>query len=161
MKWLLAEVMAVVHASHGITVADISLERHRRGKFTLRFSGHGYSIQPLRYQRYYEAFFKVIYTPKTGDVEVRRASFSWNLNAVAQEFYAMEKGIQYREPPLIPREHRQSILESPKSLLRLEPTGSRYADYTRKLQNLYNKFSEAEETPMSYLREPKIMYYEH
>ncbi len=154
LKQFLAEAMAVVHANYGKTEADVSLERHRRGKFTVRFSGRGYSIQPLRYQREYEAFFKLRYVPKTGDVEVSRANFSWTLHQVAQEFYQMEKGIGYRVPPLIPMGHRQSVLENPKTLLRLEPEGSRYADYTRKPQHLYDRISEAEEPPMNYRREP-------
>lgn len=160
MKRLLAEVMAVVHANYGRTEVNVSLERHKRGKFTIRFSGRGYSVQPLRYQREYEAFFKVRYIPKTGGVEVSRATFSWNLHQVAQEFYQMEKGIRYRVPPLIPREHRQSVMENPKTLLRLEPSGSRYADYTRKPQHLYDRHGE-EEPPMNYRRKPRTTYQKH
>jgi len=156
MKQLLTEVMTTVHIKHGIIEAQVTMERHKSGKWTVVFSGQGYGTQKLRYKREIEAFFKVRYSPKADAVEVVRAAFSWNLNRIAQDFYQMEKGIQYRTPPLIPRQHMQSILENPKLLL-MGPSGQRGVDYSIKPPQLYNR-KEDEETPRGYKRQPILAH---
>ena len=82
---------------------------------------------------------------------MRRASFNWTLAHVREDFWRMERDIQYRTPPLIPREHRN--LTDPRTYL-MEPSTTRYADYSVRLRPIYG----VAEPHLSYAREPRPMY---
>ena len=88
----------------------------------------------IRYRREVEASFKIVYNPRTGEVHVKQASFSWELQSIREQFMEMERGKRWRTPPLIPWEHKD--LSDPKMLL-MEPSGVRHPDYSRTPKRAY------------------------
>jgi len=156
LKTLLTEVMKKVYVEHKQAEAEVTLERHLPGKFFVSFAQGRYSQQRIPYKREYEAFFKVRYNMKTDTIEVAQASFNYTLMHLAADFWEMEKGIRYRAPPLIPREH-QNILENPKRIL-MEPSGTRYADYSKTPKKHYQHEDEKHPLPISYQAPQKRQY---
>ena len=126
----------------------LSLERYKPGRWFWAFKHGAYIQEKFRYGREFEAFFKVELDPKTSQIMVRRASFSWSLRQIKEEFYKYEKGIKYRVPPLIPKSHR-SLLENPAQVL-AEQSGLRYVDYSRKLQSTYMSTEEKRRKELGY-----------
>jgi len=155
LKNMLTEVMTIVYARYGFAEAEVTLESHKPGKFTFLSAPYGYRTKPVRYKREYEAYFKVLFNPKMGSLEVSRAAFSWSLNQLAEEFYYLEKGVRYHVPPLIPKKYRQSAQEKPRVLLTLEPSGP--YSYSKKPQRLYG-LSEEEKPHLSYSYKPRMSY---
>ncbi|MEM2922557.1 MAG: hypothetical protein QXF26_09620, partial [Candidatus Bathyarchaeia archaeon] len=115
-----------------------------------QFSRGGYRERKVRYEREYEAAFKISYNPRLMSVEVSRASFNYSLLNVAEDYYWMEKGIRWRVPPLIPKEHRD--LSDPRTYL-MEPSTVRYADYSRQPNPIYTV--KEEKFHLCYGYEPK------
>jgi transposase len=153
LKHLLAEVMAKLHRERGIAEGIIVLYRHLPGRAAPMFT-KPYSPSLIPYKREFEAAFKVRYSPRTGEVEVAQASFNYTLNHVRDDFWWMERGIRWRVPSVIPREHRDAM-GSVKSLL-LEPSGLRYVDYSRTPKGLYSFGKEGQMGP--YVQSKKGVY---
>ena len=150
LKELLVEVMRKVCLEHGETEAEITMEKHLPGKFILKFSRGSYKQQKVRYKREFEAYFKVAFNPKNRTIQVKTATFTPILMNLAADFWQMERNIQYRAPPLIPREH-QNILENPKLIL-TEPSATRYADYNKPQTPFYQTKLKKQQVKFSYSR---------
>lgn len=135
LKMILVEVAEKVHLEHKKTHFFVSLERHLPGKSFVRFSGK-YRQKKIPFQRQYEAFLKLVFNPQNKDTTVKQASFNYTLFHVREGFWRMERGIRWRSPPLIPREHRN--LSDPKRLL-MHPSATRYADYSRKSRERWDE----------------------
>lgn len=127
---MLSEVMERVWVEHGLVEGIVTLERHLPGRSFER------RCVPVRipYRREYEAVLRVDYNPNSREVTVMQASFNYTLNHIREDFWRMERGIAYRTPPLIPREHRDPL--DAKALL-MEPSSTRYADYSEKPKPIY------------------------
>ena len=136
LRLILAEVMMKVNRDYGQSKAQIVMERHMPGKFFVKFTPGSYGQRRFRYKRRFQAFFKVSLNPKTGKVEFSRGFFAPNMMHISVDYDAMERNVHYKTPPLVPREH-ESILENP-SLMLVEWSSTRYADYTRTLKPQYN-----------------------
>ena len=149
LRMLLQEAMMTAHMEHDVTAATVSLERHLPGRSFEEPRRHGAARVP--YRREYEAVMKLELNPTTREVEVRRASFNYTLGHVREDFWRMERGVQYRTPPLIPKEHRN--LSDPKTYL-MEPSTTRYADYSRQPKPIYG----SAEPRLTYAREPRPTY---
>ena len=152
LKMLLRECMEVVYVDHGMTEAYISLERHLPGRFTIRKTVR-YGQEKIPFKREDEGLFRIEYDPRNGEITVKEANFGFHLGRLREEFRAMERGKEYEIPPLIPREHQN--LGDPKSLL-LEPSATRYADYSRKQTPLYDVLNEYHGS--SYRRSSRLTY---
>jgi len=152
LKMLLQECMEVVYMDHGMIKAYISLERHLPGRFTIRQTVR-YGQEKIPFKREDEGIFRVEYDPRNGKIIVKEASFALHLGKLREEYRIMERGKEYEIPPLIPREHQS--LGDPKSLL-LEPSATRYADYSRKQMPLYDTLSEYHGS--SYRRSNRLIY---
>lgn len=133
IKSLLIEAMKLYYLRYEKTEALLSLERHKKGGgwFT-GFSRGKYLPARIHYGREYEAFFRVVFHPVTERIEVKRAVFSWELREAREGYYRMEKGIEYKPKPVIPKNYTVEL--SPLALLR-EMSGLRYVDYSRKPQS--------------------------
>jgi hypothetical protein len=156
LKDFLIQAMEQVHHEHdNMTEALTSLERHLPGR---SFVKHGASYRPekIPYRREYEAIFNLVYNPHTRDLTVKSASFGYKLSHVREDFWRVERGIRWRSPPLIPREY-QNIIGDPDALLREWPSGTRYADYSRRPHNLYGLLNE-KNLRMQYQRKPVETY---
>jgi hypothetical protein len=149
LRMLLQEAMMTAHMEHDVTAATVSLERHLPGRSFEEPRRHGAARVP--YRREYEAVVKLEFNPLTEEVDVRRASFNYTLAHVREDFWEMERGIQYRVPPLIPREHRN--LTDPRTYL-MEPSTTRYADYSVQPKPIYG----SAKPRLSYAREAKGIY---
>ena len=71
---------------------------------------------------------------------MREASFAYHLGDLRDDFRYYERGREYELPSLIPKEHQN--LNDPKTLL-MDPSATRYADYSRKSTEIY-AFNEEE-----------------
>ena len=154
LKMMLEELMWQVYIEHGHrTEAIITLERHVRGRFTVRRSRR-YTFERIPTKREDMGWFRLEFNPKTREITVKEASFGYNLSHLREDFYLYERDRQYRLPPLIPREHMN--LNDPRSFL-MEPSALRYTDYGRKPNSLYARELERHKR-MGYMRTAKLSY---
>jgi len=142
-KFLLTEAMAKLYREREVTEGVIVLYRHLPGRAAPMFT-RPYSQSLIPYKREFEAAFKARYSPRTGEVEAQ-AVFNYTMSHVREDYYWMERGIRWRTPPVIPREHRDAM-GSVKSLL-MEPSGLRYVDYSRTPKGLYSFGKEGQMGP--------------
>jgi hypothetical protein len=149
LKRLLAEAMVKLHRERGLTEAFITLQRHLPGRAAALSIGYRPSLIP--YKREFEVAFKARFSPRTGEVEIAQASFNYTFSHVREDYWWMERGIRWKIPSVIPREH-QSALGNMKSLL-MEPSATRYADYSRKPKKIYSFGEEGETGPYMQSRE--------
>ena len=124
LKHLLMETMMIVHVEHHVDECQLSLEKHLAGRFLYRTKG-GYGQGRTRWRREVLGIWKVVYNYTSNNLTVRASSFGWELTAVAQEYWWMERGIRFKTPRLIPKE-----LEHPKITM-FQPSPQRYADYSK------------------------------
>jgi len=154
LKMMLEEVMWQVYIEHGRrTKAIITLERHVRGRFTMRRSRR-YGFERIPTKREDMGWFRLEFKPKTREITVKEASFGYNLSHPREDFYFYERDRQYRLPPLIPREHMN--LNDPRSFL-MEPSALRYTDYSRKPNPLY-AYELEHHRRMGYVRTARLSY---
>ena len=153
LKMMLEELMWQVYMEHGrrTTEAIITLERHVRGRFTVRRSRR-YGFERIPTKREDMGWFRLEFNPKTREITVKEASFGYNLSHLREDFYLYERDRQYRLPPLIPKEHIN--LDDPRSFL-IEPSALRYTDYSRKPNPIY---AQELEHQMGYMRKVKLAY---
>jgi len=151
LKLLLAEAMAKLYREKGVVEAVTVLSRHLPGRAIPVFT-RPYSQSLIPYKREFEAAFKARYNPRTGRVEDVQATFNYTMNHVREDYYWMERGIRWRIPPVIPREHQDAI-GNVKSLL-MEPSGLRYVNYARTPRGLYS-FGEEGQMDRLYARYPR------
>jgi len=151
LRMILVEVAGKVYIEHKKAEFFVSLERHLPGKSFVRLSP-GYRQKKIPFQRQCEAFFKLLFNPQIKEITVKQASFNYTLFHLREGFWRMERGIRWRSPPLIPREHRN--LNDPKRLL-MHPSATRYADYSRKSRDRWDE----EKPRKSYLRLNRGIYY--
>lgn len=156
VKMILRDVMRKAYVEHKQVESTVFLETHMPGKFIYRFTRGRYSQRKVRFKRQYEAVFRVHYNSRNDSVDVVQAVFTGHLSYLASDFWAMERGRRYNVPSLIPREH-QNILENPKAIL-MEPSATRYADYSRTPRSLYSYGDEKFPSRLSYEREPRRQY---
>jgi len=149
LKRLLAEAMVKLHRERGLTEALITLQRHLPGRAAALSIGYRPSLVP--YKREFEAAFKARFSPRTGEVEIAQASFNYTFSHVREDYWWMERGIRWKVPPVIPKEH-QSALGNPKYLL-MDPSATRYADYSRKPRSIYSFGEEGKTGPYIQPRE--------
>jgi hypothetical protein len=152
---MLREVMVRSHIEYKQDEATVFLERHKPGKFVVATKRGSYTQRKIRFRREYEAVFKVHYNAREGSIEVTNQFFTGHLQHLVEEFRECERGIKYRTPPLIPREH-QNILQNPKTML-MEQSATRYADYSRTPHPIYRQKDE-EEIRLQYQRHATLQY---
>jgi len=151
---MLLEVMRKVHVEHYVTSATISLERHLPGKSMTRHVGYVRKKIPI--MRQYDGVFRVELEPSVNELTVKQASFNVTLGNVRADFWDMERGIRWRSPPLIPREHRDPM--DPKSFLQ-EPSAVRFPNYGRKPRTPYGgNLERLVWHPLEYASEPTFEY---
>jgi hypothetical protein len=155
LKMMLRDVMERAHIEFKQDEAVVFLERHKPGKFVVATKRGGYTQQKVHFRREYEAVFKARYNVREGSVEVVQTFFTGHLQHLVAEFMDMERGIKYRSPPLIPREH-QNILQNPKTML-MEQSATRYADYSRTPRPIYGRKDE-EEPRLQYRPRATLQY---
>ncbi len=134
LKELLKEcALKLWHDLH-MSEAQLTLELHLPGKFVWKTRRGGYSSHRVRWRRGLEWVGSIRFNNKTEETIVKWCAFGPNLQHLAEDYYA-ERGIKYRVPKIIPLMHQH--LETVKSLL-IEPSGTRYADYSRKPHGPYD-----------------------
>lgn len=154
LKTLVLEVMRKVYVEHHVTSATISLERHLPGRSMSRFSGYVRKKIPIL--RQYEAVLRVELEPSLNKLKIKGASFNVSLFHVRGDFWEMERGIKWRSPPLIPREHRNLL--AAKSFLS-EPSVLRFANYNREPKSSYGmNLQRLVWDPLEYAQPPNLEY---
>jgi len=155
LKMMLEEIMWQVYVEHRRTEAIITLERHMRGRYTVRRSSR-YGLERIPTKREGSGWFRVEFNPKTRGITVKEANFGYDLSHLREDFYFFERGRQYQLPPLIPKEHMN--LNDPRSFL-MEPSALRYTDYSRSPNLQYAHDLERRlKRPGGYARTAKLSY---
>lgn len=140
LKELLTECAMTLWNEHNLATVLMTLELHLPGKFTWKTKPGAYSPMRVRFRREVEWSGRVCFNHKTQETTVDQCVFGPHLMLMSSDYYA-ERGIRYRVPSLIPKMHQN--LGDPKSLL-MEPSGVRYADYSRQPRGPYD-FSEEQQ----------------
>ena len=131
----LLEAMQQIHQKYGLTNAIVSLERHLKGKGFL--GTVDYRQTKISFKRGREAVFNVEYYPRIERLTIKNVWFGYSLSFLRPEFLMVEKGKLPTVPALIPREHK-NVLLNPKRIL-AEMSGRRYGeDYGRPKGNSYS-----------------------
>jgi len=137
LKSLVAECSVKAYQEYKVTAVLMTLELHLPGKFTKATKPGSYREIRVRYRREVEWSGRLRYNPKTTETTVDQCSFGPHLWLLASDYYE-ERGIKYRSPSLIPK--ALPAPGDPKALL-MDPSGVRYADYSRQPEGPYT-FSE-------------------
>jgi hypothetical protein len=127
LKTLLGECAFKLYMEYHVTDVVMTLELHLPGKFTRKTEPGTYREIRVRYRREVEWTGRLQFNLKTTEVTVDQCSFGPHLWMFASDYYA-ERGVHYRSPPLIPKTLQKP--GDPKALL-MDPSGVRYADYSR------------------------------
>lgn len=130
----LLETMQHIHQKYGVRNAVVSLERHLKGKSFL--GTVDYRQTKISFRRGREAVFAVEYYPRIERLGFKAWWFGYSLSFLRPEFLLMEKGRLPSVPALIPRAHK-NVLLNPKRIL-AEMSGGRYGDgYKRQKSDSY------------------------
>ena len=131
--------------------AMATLERHLPGGRT----GHTYGVHGPGYRQKkiatHEGIFRLAYNARTGKLAVKDAQFGPELGHLRADYWRLERGIEYRVPPLIPEDHRDPL--DVKGMIMENPM-TRYADYSRKETRTYA----VHEKRGTYSRPQNLMY---
>ena len=133
--------------------AMVTLEHHLPGGKTGYMMGSrtGYRRGKVAVRREYEGIFKLAYNARTGKLAVKDAQFGPKLGHLRTDYWRLERGIEYRVPPLIPEDHRDPL--DVKGMIMENPM-TRYADYSRKETRTYA----VHEKRGTYSRPQNLMY---
>ena len=154
LKTMLIEVMRKIHTEHHVANATVSLERHLPGKSMMRYSGYVRKKIPIL--RQYDGMFRLVLEPSLRELTVKEASFNYTLASLRSDFWEMERGIKWRSPPLIPKEHLNLL--DPRTFL-MEPSSTRFASYRRDLSLTYvSSLEKLRFQLLGYEREPGLDY---
>ena len=126
LKTMLTEVMRKILTEHHVAAATVSLERHLPAKSMIKYSG--YVRKKIPVLRQYDGMFRLVLEPSLRELVVKEASFNYTLASLRSDFWDMERGIKWRSPPLIPKEHLNLL--DPRTIL-IEPSSTRFASYGR------------------------------
>ena len=150
LKSLANECALSMWQEHSLASALMTLELHLPGHFITKTKPGTYSPVRVRNRREVQWMGRVTFNPKTFESTVEQCVFGPHLMLMSGDYYAIERSIKYRAPSLIPKMH-QAIAGDLKSLL-MDPSGVRYADYSRKPKDLYG--SQDEEAQRRALYDP-------
>lgn len=125
LKEMIIERMMIAHVQHQQDQCLVALDKHLGGKFVYEAGAGGYGQERTRWRREVLGMWLVRYHYKTNMLTVRNARFGPELATVAEEFWALERGVTIKVPRLIPKE-----LEHPDITL-MQPAPPRYADYSK------------------------------
>lgn len=147
LRRMIEEVMRKVHMERGDKeVTILTLERHLPGRSFSAVGSH-YRQFKVPFRREYEAIFKIEYNEKTGELTLKDSQFGPSLSQLRTDYWRMEKGIQWRSPPAIPRQHRDPL--DPKGMV-MEVPATRYPDYSRRLRMHYEREEEEKPKPRTF-----------
>lgn len=157
LKTMLTEIMRKIHIEHRVAAATVSLERHLPGRSMMRYSGYVRKKIPIL--RQYDGMFRLVLKSSVRELTVKEASFNYTLASLRSDFWQMERGIKWRSPPLIPKEHLNLL--DPRTFL-MEPSSTRFASYRRDPCSTYGSgLEKLRSQPPRHLREPHPDYEMH
>lgn len=154
------DCVPVLFYEHKLTSAIMTFETHLSGKYTVHTEGGvrvakgGYGDMRLRFQRGVEWTGKVVLNPKNMKVTISNCQFGPNIWLLTADYYE-ERGVKYRSPNIIPRQLPKP--GDPKGLL-MDPSASRYADYSRQPKGPYD-FEQTKNVDLSYRMEADVRTY--
>jgi hypothetical protein len=138
LRDLLVELARKTYNEYGTIEAQYTLEKHVASRVKLWRPRIGsYIFKPFSFKRNFEALFHMVYNQLTDDIEIKNVQFAPHHAKIADEYRAIEKGVKYRVPPLIPQTFK-SFLENPKAILQ-ELSTLRYPDYSKTPRLKYDR----------------------
>ena len=143
---LLEEVMDMVYREHNKASAIITLEKHLSSGRSFIGLTRGYKQKKIAYQREYEGYFELEYDPKKRlfeKITVKTAEFSGLLGYLREDYWWIERGIRWKGPPLIPKQHHDPADWRKMSL---EPSTGRFNSYMEQPNINYGHVEEKPKT---------------
>jgi len=141
LRNILLDIARKTFNDYGTIEAQYTLEKHLSTRVKVWKPRLGsYILKPFSYKRNFEVFFHMSYNQLIDDIEVKNVIFAPHHTNVADEYRAIEKGVKYRIPPIIPQNFK-SFLENPKAVLE-ELSALRYPDYSKAPRSKYDKQTE-------------------
>ncbi|MEM3361423.1 MAG: hypothetical protein QXV85_09510 [Candidatus Bathyarchaeia archaeon] len=138
LRDLLLEVARKAFNNYATIEAQYTLEKHVSTHVKVWKPRMGsYIPKPFRHKRNFEAFFHIVYSQLRDDIEIKQVIFAPNHMSLAEEYRAIEKGIKYRIPSIIPQTFK-SFLENPKAVME-ELSALRYPDYNKAPRLKYDR----------------------
>jgi hypothetical protein len=158
LRELLTQVAIKVWFDFHMMESMISLERHLKGKFIVKYRPVGdYTPKKVFYKRNTEFFCRLSFDPHKKAIKVRTASFGPNMMDFLNDYRLMEKGQRWKTPPsCIPRAH-QNLSSDPRSLC-LEPSLSFHSTYDRTEKLTYGEQAFKEMENHLYDKPPSMTY---
>jgi len=116
LKQQLREAMTKALMVYGKTEVAIALDMHTGGSRGPAGTGGTYAKRPIPHRRERIAFFRrVQINRQTWEITVKQAPFiSWRISHIREEYWRIERGKEWRRPPLIPSWYKP---ENPKTFL--------------------------------------------
>lgn len=173
----LREVGTIIHVNRdGQTTSEIILDLHLPGRTIMagrtapsitrrmqlqRYVQRGtYTGQRIRPRRMHEFRCILIFNPYLNTVQVKSPSFGPHLQEIRAEYRAIERGLEYTAPPLIPRMDLNTA-GNPLALIRSRPSaGQPHANYERTVQVPYRGADDENSEKGPYARQLVMPYAE-
>jgi hypothetical protein len=125
--------------------AILSIEKHLSGAYIMKWHQAGYSQKRLFFKRNVEFSCKFQFNPRTCDVSMSNVQFGPSLlfNGALEDYRRIERGIWKLPSSVIPKED-QGINQGDSSTKKLlmQPSNSRYGDYSRTERLIYAEGAE-------------------
>ena len=147
LKSLLQERAIKLYNEYHAAVAIMTLEQHLKGKYIVKTKQGTYEPTRVRYRRDIIWSGRIRFNPKTKGIIVDQCAFGPAIWLMSADYYEQERGIKYRSPPVIPKTLPK--LGDPKGLL-MDPSASRYADYSRQPRGPYDFSAEKQKRRKQY-----------
>jgi hypothetical protein len=134
------------HESNGI----LSIEKHLSGAYKLAWHQAGYSRKRLYFKRNIEFSCKFEFNPRTKEMKMANVQFGPTLlfAGALEDYRRIERGVWKMPSSCIPKSH-ENMLGNTKSLL-MEPSATRYSDYSRAEKLIYQEGAERQMKWQSY-----------
>ncbi|MEM2594132.1 MAG: hypothetical protein QXR84_06135 [Candidatus Bathyarchaeia archaeon] len=108
LKREIEEAIMAAYFQYGIKQEECFVTVERVKYRPKRMAWYGYSMEPVSCRRERMAVFKVRYNPAAMRIEVKSAQLGGDFSPLIDEYYALERGIKWRMPPVIPK-HKKTL----------------------------------------------------
>jgi hypothetical protein len=153
IKELVKESAYILFNDRHETQAILSIEKHLGGAYKMAWQKSAYAQKRLYYKRNCEFSCKFEYNSRTHETKITNTQFGPQLlfSGCLDDYRRLEKGVWRRLSSVIPKAD-QGINQGDQSTKKLlmQPSNSRYGDYSRSPRLLYAEGAEQQMKWLSY-----------
>jgi hypothetical protein len=155
IKQLVKEAAIILFNNKHESTGILSIEKHLSGAFTMKWHQAGYSQKRLYFKRNVEFSCRFEFNCRTQEIKMANVQFGPELlfSGCLEDYRRLEKGIWKLPTSVIPQAD-QGINQGDSSTKKLlmQPSNSRYADYSRTARLIYQEGAEKRMKWQSYDR---------